>query len=71
MRNPDFLTKTNVSSQLLKSLCALLVKIMMGFYSITEENVSISSQRAAAKQFQASLLQEGEIPQAIPEGSTA
>lgn len=52
MRNLDFLTTINLTTQLYKSLRALLAKIMVVFYSITEKNISISYQRDAAKESQ-------------------
>ena len=71
MRNLDFLTMINLTTQLYRSLCALLAKITMVFYSITEKkHINLMSKRCCQR-VPLSLLQEGEIPQAIPEEGIA
>lgn len=52
VRNLDFPTTINLTTRLYRSLCALLAKITMVFYSIIEKNVSTSYQRDAAQEFQ-------------------
>lgn len=69
MRNLDFLTMLNLTTQLYKSLCALLAKVTMVILQL-KKTLSISHQRDAAR-VPVLLPHEGEIPQAIPEGSTA
>lgn len=51
MRNLDFLTTLNLTTQLYKSLCAPLAKIAMVILQL-KKTLSILYQRDAAKEFQ-------------------